>query len=86
MAKQCVVALKQLQLVRPAEMQQGGVGRGSGFSIAWDPPAIQRLIEEAEQFIASRSGALAGYFGDFAPDLRFMQSPLGTCDLEEGCE
>ena len=80
-ARKVIQGLRQLMLVRPAEMQQGGVGRGSGFSMAWDPQGIHTLIAEAKAFVTQRTTSLVDVFGVYAADTTSLQS---TC--VEGCE
>jgi hypothetical protein len=75
-AKRCRAGLRQLRLVRPADIQQGGVGRGSGFSMSWDPASIKTLTEEVSQWIAQREGGAARMFGVFHADTRDIQSPF----------
>ena len=79
-ARECRAALRQLLLLRPTDLQQGGVGRGSGFSMSYEPGAIQRLMDEIGLFISQSSGAASEYFGEFGADMRHLSSPFrGDC-------
>lgn len=75
-ARQCRAALRQLSLVRPVASQQGGVGRGSGFSMEWDPNAIARLMADLDQWIVQRQGNPSKVFGVYHADMRDVQSPF----------
>jgi hypothetical protein len=77
-ARECRAALRQLLLRRPTDLQQGGVGRGSGFSMSFEPGSIQTLIEEISLYIATSSGATEGYFGEFGADMRNLMTPFAS--------
>jgi hypothetical protein len=79
MAKRVAVGCQRLLILRPIEIQQGGVGRGSGFSIAWDVASLKEQLERVRQFVAQRSTNVADFFGTFAADPRELQAPFEEC-------
>lgn len=79
MAKRVAVGCQRLLILRPVEIQQGGVGRGSGFSIAWDVASLRQVLEQVRQFIAQRTTSATEFFGTFAADPRELQTPFEDC-------
>lgn len=79
-------AVRQLQLVRPAEATAGGTGKGAGYSMVNDTAALNQMLERVDKFISlRRSGAsvAASMFGMTGADVRYLQEPFaltGDCD------
>lgn len=79
MAKKFMAALQRVVLLSPVEIQQGGVGRGSGFSSVHNVAAWKEMLERVRRFVVSHSAGDAAalkHFGLFAGDLREVANPL----------
>lgn len=77
MAKRCWAALNRLSLMHPSELQQGGVGRGSGFSGVWNLDNQERMRQSARAFVQSQSPTGSKFFGFFAGDPRHLHCVPG---------
>lgn len=79
MAKRFMAAIQRAMLLSPEEIQQGGVGRGSGFSSVMNVSAWEKMLERVRNFVVANSAGNAAalkHFGLFAGDLREVCNPL----------
>lgn len=86
MAKRVMLGSQILKMARPAELSQGGYGKGSGFGQVYDNPYLEKLEKDAKAFLTSQ-GALvpaagADLFGFFEGDARGFSDPLPLAACE----
>lgn len=82
MAKRVWAGSERLLVLAPAEMQQGGVGRGSGFSAVFETKYWVQARDQAKAFVETyapvRSAPGSRMFGSFAADARFFHCAAET--------